>query len=641
VRTFAISLAIIVCLTSSAFAEVGDPQLRTDHPWYPGELAISSFERLAKTQAEVYERVTGRRVKTDEDKALAAWLWRNTHFAHGECGAPDAFDRGFRNGDWVRDYWLGLFGHGMALCGTTHAQWTAEMESLLGHGKARAVGVTGHNSFEVFLTGGAYGDGRWVLLDHDVSTVIFNESGSRLIGIDELKRNLSKLGNPAFKPGRQRGWRVSGLHDADVRGSFDSYRVAEYFAGFAGAPPMTHLRSGETLRRYHQPGLDDGKTFVYWGRNYKSGKIDGPERSRTWVNQPEQMFRSKNGTGWRQGQVRFANAVYTFRPSFADGSYRQAVISETAEQFTLEFRTPYVIAATPPNDKPWGIYDDGCTNGLTISGQIACKVNVSTDRGRTWHEAKLPASRTSPLDLTDHVKGHQQYWLRFDVNATQFVNKDVTIRTICQANPSVLPRLKDGGTKITFQASGLAMVSAGPNLDQAMQHRVAGSLKRGDITLELKTPRGESAVAIHANSWNASGNPPDPNVNFQIEFSIDNGKSWNSVVKNWNIPRRKPEPPDFWSQSFTYGHAEFDATANKFLVRFRNSGRRSYRRVEAHLVYETQTPSSVMATFCWTENNGVEKTAGHSFTADSRDEQQWQIDTGKNALTKWVELIAR
>src|SRR5437588_880328 len=94
---------------SFARAEIGDPQLMTDHPWYPGELSCSTFERLFKTQAQVYKRVTGRSVETDEDKALASWYWRNLHFAHGEEGSVDCFGRGFENGEWNREYWTGLF----------------------------------------------------------------------------------------------------------------------------------------------------------------------------------------------------------------------------------------------------------------------------------------------------------------------------------------------------------------------------------------------------------------------------------------------------------------------------------------------------------------------------------------------------
>src|SRR3712207_7347435 len=50
---------------------------------------------------------------------------------------------------------------------------------------------------------------------------------------------------------------------------------------------LVHLRKGESLRRYLHPGLDDGQTFVFWGMNYDTANIPGPERSNAWVNQPE------------------------------------------------------------------------------------------------------------------------------------------------------------------------------------------------------------------------------------------------------------------------------------------------------------------------------------------------------------------
>src|SRR5947209_6486978 len=179
------ALAVLVLADAPARAGVGDPQVRTDHPWYPGELACSTFGRLFATQAEVYRRVTGRKADGDAGRALASWLWRNTHYAHAEEGAEDLWGKGFRGGDLRnREYWTGLFAHGFALCGTTHAQWVAEIDALLGHCRGRVLGVSGHNSFEAYLTGGAYGAGKWVLLDHDLSTVIFSPDGSRLLGLN-------------------------------------------------------------------------------------------------------------------------------------------------------------------------------------------------------------------------------------------------------------------------------------------------------------------------------------------------------------------------------------------------------------------------------------------------------------------------
>ena len=94
-----LALGWLLLIVGRAGGEVGDPQIRTDHLWYPGELAMSSFERLFRTQAKVYERVVGRSPHSDQDKALASWLWRNTHYWHGEEGAEDLWGKGFTGGD--------------------------------------------------------------------------------------------------------------------------------------------------------------------------------------------------------------------------------------------------------------------------------------------------------------------------------------------------------------------------------------------------------------------------------------------------------------------------------------------------------------------------------------------------------------
>jgi len=253
---------LLACAIQPVVAEVGDPQFRTDHPWYPGELAISTFDRLFATQAEVYERVTGRRAETDEDKALASWLWRNTHYWHGEAGRRDLWGEGLGRGkdQRLREYWSGLFGFGFGLCGTTHLKWVAELDHLLGH--ARGVGVAGHNSFEVFLQGGPYGKGQWAMLDHDLSTVIFDESGNRLLGISEIWKEVDRWLKRDYKPERQRGWLVCGLHPGDGN-SYRRYSVAEYLAGYAGPSPMVSLRRGERMRRYFQPGVGLSRTSFH------------------------------------------------------------------------------------------------------------------------------------------------------------------------------------------------------------------------------------------------------------------------------------------------------------------------------------------------------------------------------------------
>jgi hypothetical protein len=628
------ALLTLAVLAMSARADVGDPQVRTDHEWYPGELACSTFERLFTTQAERYRRVIGVEPKTEEQKALASWFWRNGHYYHGMDGRQDLFGKGFdHEANWTREYWTGLFGFGFALCGTTHAQWSAEMEQLLGHARGRKVGVDGHSSFEVFLTGGPYGAGKWVLLDHDISTVIFDPSGSRLLSIPEIKADIKRLTDRQFLPERQHGWLISGLHPTDAPGVYTRFDSVAYLPGYAGPPPAVRLRRGETLRRYLQPGLEDGKTFVFWSHNYNRGGLPGPERDLTWVNQPEKMFGSRVGTPPTVGQARFGNAVYTYRPDFTTGDYREGVLDESDRHVTFEFATPYLIGATPPNAKPWGVHEAGCKNGLVLRGKASCPVAVSVDRGRTWQDC---GQFQDGLDLTDHVKAQRQYYLRFGAGAKELAGTGLTMITVCQANAAILPRLKDGGSTVSFAASGQAVVSAGPTVAQAQTQVVAGGFGTPEVTLELATPRRESVVAVYAAAQMASGNPPRPDVRYQIDYSLDAGKTWKPLVKDWTIPRRGEEPADFWSQSFCYGSTDIaDKDIASVRVRFRNSGGQPCLRAEAHLVYQTKGKDPTKVTFAWTEDTGQHR---ESHTFDAGKPAAWEIQTGRNVQTRWVEF---
>jgi hypothetical protein len=632
-RRFFHIFAIALTLAAKVTAEVGDPQIRTDHPWYPGELACSTFERLVATQAEQYLRMTGIESKSDEDKALASWAWRNTHFAHGEEGAEDLWGTGFTKGELrTRDYWTGLFAHGFGLCGTTHSQWTAEMEFLLGHARGRGVGVDGHNSFEVYLTGGVYGSGKWVLLDHDISTVIFDAEGKSLLSIPEVRADVKQLTDRNFISQKQHGWLVCGLDKGDG-GVYRQYTTAEYLAGYVGAPPMVHLPRGETLRRYLQPGLEDGKTFVFWGRNYKTSGIPGPERSQTWVNQPEAMHASHDGTGYKPGQARFANAVYVYKPDFPSGDYREGVVNESGDYVIFAFYTPYIIGATPPNTEPWGIYQRACRNGLVLHGSAGCPVSLSLDQGTTWREC---GTLLDGLDLTDFVKGRRQYFIRFGAGAQALANSNLTLTTVCQANVAVLPRLKDDGTRVTFAASNRAVTSAGPSREQAQTHIVNGGFDTPSVTLEVTAPHERPVAVIHAAAHIASGNPPAPEVKYQIEYSVDGGQDWRPIVKDWNIPRRGDEPTDFWSQSFCYGSTEItDSKSPPVRVRFSNNGGKKYLRAEIHLVYVTPISDATKVTFDWSEASGQRREA-HVFAPDLT--KPWELTTGKNVQTRWVEF---
>ena len=256
------------------------------------------------------------------------------------------------------------------------------------------------------------------------------------------------------------------------------------------------------------------------------------------------------------------------------------------------------------------------------------------DRGRTWTSGgKLSASP----DLTDAVKGRRQYWLRLNAGVKQLAGSGLTITTICQANGAVMPRLKDRGSVVRFEASGRAVVSAGPNVPQAQPQVVAGGLGSPTVTLALTTPRGEPVTEVYAAAHVRSGSPPDPNMRYQIDVSSDRGTTWRPVVKDWKINRQGDEPADFWSQSFCWGNTEMpsDRPVSAVWVRFRNDGGKAYARAEVHLAYRVKSdPTRV--TFAWTDDAG-EHTSSHEFAA-VRAASLWTIPTGRAVHTRWVEF---
>ena len=145
-------------------------------------------------------------------------------------------------------------------------------------------------------------------------------------------------------------------------------------------------------------------------------------------------------------------------------------------------------------------------------------------QGRTWQDC---GAFRDGMDLTDLVKGHRQYFIRFGTGARALAVSELTMTTVCQANVAVLPRLKDGGTRVTFAASNRAVVSVGPNREQAKAHIITGGFDTPAATLELAAPRHD-ARRDYAVAHVASGNPPRE-TKYQIEFSTDHGQNWNRL----------------------------------------------------------------------------------------------------------------
>ena len=160
--------------------------------------------------------------------------------------------------------------------------------------------------------------------------------------------------------------------------------------------------------------------------------------------------------------------------TLATADYKEGVVAEDDAQVTFEFRTPYIIAATPASTKEWGVYEPGCKNGLIVQGKSDATVSVSVDRGRTWSSA---VSLGDKPDLTDQVK-------RGSVNDRLWRERSAkTLRRKRLDNDDSLPGecgddascLKDGGSTVIFASSGKSLNSAGPTLSVAQTQGIAGA----------------------------------------------------------------------------------------------------------------------------------------------------------------------
>jgi hypothetical protein len=637
-RCACLSICLVLCrgivASESYTGGVGDPQLMTDHPFYKGELSCSTFERLFATQAGQYSRITGRKADNDEDKAIASWFWRGTHYVHCSLlGEPDVFAVG--KPEVVREYWAGLFSYGHGMCQETHYQYTAEMEELLGHCHSRAVGLEGHTSFEVFVAGADYGKGKWVLLDQDINTVCFDKEQKLMMNIEEIKKTPRGEYTTRRAAKDNRGW-LPELCAGDGGLYYSGTKFDAPLSGYSGAPPMVNLRPGESLRRFPRPGLGAGPngTLVYWGNSLDGMK--GPNRHTAYTNDPTNFF---NATARPRSEpdpakrARYGNAVFTYTPNFEDDSYKAGVAAEDNSSVIFEHNSPFVIAAKPIQK----CNQPGCTLGLVIKGKASCKVSISTDAMKTFSE---PVDLTDGLDLTDLVKGHYQYWLKFGAPAKDLAGKEISVMTCCMANGYVMPQLKGDGAQVTFNASGLAVETIGPQADAIAKNIVDGAMNKDNFTVKMKTPHGEKIKTVCWAVRSPTGCPPKPDLAFKAEYSAD-GKTWKVLRENWHVNPPDPyKPPDTWSQSFFYGTKDIgDEGLSEVLVKVSNNLGKTYQMGQFSLTYETPNTGSTKVTYCW-EEDGKQKTAEHGYAPGAKMDSSWKIDTGKDPKLLWVEMTA-
>lgn len=335
-RRSALVLASLVATAfmSGAFAAVGNPQIRTDHPIYPGELAYSTYDRLAKT---IIDSDWGLGLGTSErDVAIKFFLWRITHTIHdyspatwtplhdfyrarfGEHGKehptrPDPKAEAFAGDDIDRDAMRWQLSYGYALCGTLHAVIEPQIHAIgqaLGKDwRSRRVAIPGDSNHEIYFAG------RWRAFDVNAMTLLFSSNDPKTAELlpykdafgpkdgpkhADLLDNAPKFNgkflpiltwSPLDKNGNlsdynwMRGILEKPDHfwDTDEEGHYNHGGGQSYFTAYSACPAVYSLRKGETFTRWFN-GDDAVKDLdlpgrIWWGANLEGG----PGSQRHWA----------------------------------------------------------------------------------------------------------------------------------------------------------------------------------------------------------------------------------------------------------------------------------------------------------------------------------------------------------------------
>ena len=447
------------------------------------------------------------------------------------------------------------------------------------------MGVSGHNSFEVYLTGGAYGTGRWALLDHDISTVIYDKDGKRLLSLAEIVPQVKDFANPAFDPARQHGWRVSGLHDDDARGVYidpEHRRISRriccrcrrlFICAAARHYGDISIRVWTTERL--SPSFGDAITMPTKSPAQRAIAHGSISRKRCMAQKMEPA-RTKTR---RSTPMRFTHTslilpaaliarARSMKPPITSPSSSTRHMS-LPRRLPIQTRGAYTMRVLKT--------DSGIPRNNTHMMQQDCTIQMlPVDQGKTWTQPQPP---TSGLDLTDSVKGYQQYFLRLNASAKQLAAAGLSWTTVCQANACIIPHVCTRGRK-RDQLCGWRRgnyLPPAPIASQAETHLIDG--KSGSQKLRWNYPLRVAQFPLHlyAAALQASGNPPAP-VEYAIDYSIDGGETWTPIVNHWAIEQRPPDPTDYWSQSFTWADARWQKRLTATPIRVRFSNDRAWRQ---------------------------------------------------------------
>ena len=648
---------ILLALTGSARGGIGDPTVETDHPHYSGEGAFQTVEQC------VARATAGKTLP--QDKAIAMYLWMLTHQFHlmspQEWYVPGKLPdtRKDHPDTTVYDANRARFSYGYGLCGTVHA-WNEPYWKALGMG-ARCRSFPGHTNSEI-----EYG-GSWHTFDTDMAGLVFRKDGV-VAGYEDIIKDISCLENdrsplpcypfawPSDFNGMKQGWK-------QIAKGGNWYKM--YSSGYAAQPGIINLRSGETFTRYFDRDHFGGLAECRFWHNQKGG----PFRDWTFVNMGTPEHRGKQSNS--RGNASYCNGEFVYRPNLA-GAYREGVSQQSASvvsgnaspklrakdgaaaSVTFQHFSPYVIAGRPtdganPMTAP-------ATGGLIVAGETVGPVTleVSADQGQTWKAMGEVTGKFSK-DLTDEVKGRYSWQVRLGWKGTGGLDS-LSFTTVTQLAQTIYPRLKPGGSSVTYRAVSRAVVPVLPNFGateeqvsrfedkalrspniaytpRSLKSRYGYAVKSNkpgtvvfkvDVTADLLQVTAASRFSIRV--------PPPEGCDFHLDISIDGGKTWKLIGKA-DLPKDNE-----LSSGWVYGKADVSGTKNA-LVRvnlYAGGYQTGMMMAEMYGVYRTPPPTPMKLTYGWKEA-GALKTHVENVPAGAK-EHKFRVPTGAAITDDFVRM---
>jgi hypothetical protein len=643
-----LALLLLALIPARGLAQIGDPTLRTDHPQYAGEGAFQTAADCVKFA------VNGKQPMTEQERALAIYRWLLTHQWH--LASPQEFCVPGRVPDTklghedsiVYDAARARFSYGYGLCGTVHA-WNEPYWKAAGFA-ARRRAFPGHTNSEI-----QYG-GAWHAFDTDMAGLLFRKDGV-VAGYEDVIADPS-LANSTKSPfphypfawpsdfnAMKKGWQQV----AKEPGKW--YRM--YNGGYEAQPGIINLRPGETFTRWFNPDHFGGPGK----RRFWHHQPGGPARDWTFANNGEPRHDGKDHNA--RGNASYCNGEFVYEPEvkqikFARGQFISA---------EFEHWSPYVICGDPVDDA--NPMTGHATKGLVIEGEIRpANIELSIDQGQTW----LPlAERELPLDLTEQVKGRYGWKVRFSWHRREadLPNvKSLKFTTTTQVNQAIYPRLKPGGSEVTYRAAGRGVVAVLPNFGvpaeqedrleggfEHITHRTKNLAYRGrSLTSRLayETTNNKPASTVFAIvspqpllearaaiRYQVRVPPPEEH-DYRLEVSTDSGKTWQTFAKA-EIPRDNE-----FSSGWLYGSADISHAQTKEawirVTLYAGGHKTGLIDAQFYGIYEQPSPSSMKVEYGWLEG-GRPRSHVEDIPTGAKT-HVWEILTGEKITDDYVRLSA-